>query len=157
VLESGGRNEIFRLAFIFLKTVLTAGYAIIHVQKTTSGVNMTEKGEYKSKRRFNMAISLAVLVVEFVIILIGVNVYGYFRTKTHFATTIITNINKTEVEKLRDFFDQINDKLLVIHDIGENGELNPDDVVSLNNNFFSFLSNNKIFSRLILADDRGNE
>ncbi len=157
MLKSGARNEIFRFAFIFLKTVLTAGYAIIHVQGENSGVDMTKRGKYKSKRGFKTVISLAVLVVGFVIILIGVNVYGYFRTKTHFATTVITDINKTEVEKLRDFFDQINDKLLVIHDLGENGELNPDDIVSLNKKFFPFLSNNKTFSGLILADDRGNE
>ncbi len=118
---------------------------------------MTEISAEKRRKGVRTVISLAILLTGFLVILLGMNFYEYFRAKNHFATAIITDINKSEVEKLRDFFNDVTGKLLLIHDLGKNGELSINDTVALNRKFIPFLENNGAFSGVILANENGHE
>ncbi len=109
------------------------------------------------KHRKSIAASVAILLTGFCIVLIGMNVYQYFKLKSHFATGVISQVNKGKVDRIRPLFNQISEKLLIIHDLGKNGAIKIQDIVSLNRNFFPLLKNQHLISGVILADDRGYE
>lgn len=113
----------------------------------------------KQKRRGKLHIAgyLVVLMAGFFFILTGMNAYRYFKIKNHFATQVITRINRGEVEKLRAFFNQVSEKLVIIHDMGASGVLKFTDIVSLNRAFMPLLENQDMVSGVILADNRGQE
>ncbi len=114
---------------------------------------------FKEKKtgRLTVAGSLLVLMAGFLFVLMGMNVYQYFKLKTHFAAEVISRKNKNEVEKLKAFFTQVSEKLLVVRDLGKNGALGFQDIVALNKKFFPLIENREQLSGVILADDRGRE
>ncbi len=109
------------------------------------------------KKGINAKGAAVVLVAGFLLILAGMNVYQYFKLKSHFAAEIITRMNKQEVEKLRALFQQVSEKLLIVHDLGENGVLQFSDIVRLNKKFFPLMENQELVSGVILADGKGRE
>ncbi len=118
---------------------------------------MTEQQEQEKRKNFSLVISLGILLAGFLAILFGINVYRYLKVKNHFASAVITEVNKGEVKKLKDFFNHVNDKLLLIYDLGKNGEMSLERITDLNRKFMPFLKNNGSFSGVILADERGRE
>ncbi len=114
---------------------------------------------FKDKKtgKLTVAGSLIVLMAGFFLVLMGMNVYQYFKIKTHFAAEVISRTNKDEVDKLKAFFSRVSEKLLLIRDLGQNGGLKFQDIVSLNQKFFPLIENREQFSGIILADDMGRE
>lgn len=118
---------------------------------------MPKRKDKKEKKRIRTIASLSLLLIGFLVILLGMKFYQYFRAQDHFAVLIITETNQDEVEKLRDFFNDVNSKLSFIYDLGRNGNLTLGDTPALNRKFMPFLVSNKSFSVVILADEKGNE
>ena len=121
------------------------------------GIESSMSIKQKRRGKLHVAGYLVVLMVSFFLVLTGMNVYRYFKIRNHFATEVITRINRSEVDKLRAFFGQISEKLLIIHDLGASGVLKFTDIVSLNRKFMPLLENQDLVSGVILADDRGQE
>ena len=118
---------------------------------------MTGEKKRKARKHLSTVMSLGILLAGFLVILFGMNVYRYLKTRDHFATVVITDINRREVDKLKGFFNNVNEKLLLIRDLAKNGELSLNNAGALNRKFIPFLKNNSCFSGVILADEKGRE
>lgn len=112
---------------------------------------------HNMRGKSTVALSIAIMAAGFVLFLVGVNLYKYFKVKTHFAAEIITRINENEVDKLRGLFSQVSGKLLVIRDLGSSGALKFSDIVSLNRKFMPLLENQDLVNGITLADNFGQE
>jgi len=113
--------------------------------------------QHRKTGKLTFAGSLLILMTGFLLVLMGMNVYQYFKIKSHFAAEVISRKNKAEVDKLKAFFSQVSEKLLVVRDLGHNGALKFQDIVALNKKFFPLIENREQLSGVILADDRGRE
>ncbi len=93
----------------------------------------------------------------FLLILLAMNLYQYFRVKDDLASTVISEIGNKELGELRSFFDNLTARLNMVHDWGVNGVLDTGDVVALNKKFMPLIDRKDPVSGLLLADDQGRE
>jgi len=118
---------------------------------------MKNKKHNSKGARFTVVGSILILMAGFLMVLMGLNVYQYFKIKPHFASEIMARLNRTEVNNIKGFFAQVSEKLLTVHDLGKNGVLKFEDIINLNRKFFPLLKNQKQVTGLILADSTGRE
>ncbi len=102
-------------------------------------------------------LSFLLPLIGFILILITVNLYQYYRVKTDITGSIIREISNTELNDLRTFFNNIKSKLILVHDWGKNGVLDSKDIISLNKKFFPLIDHQQMLSGLIMANDKGRE
>ncbi|WP_028580633.1 AlbA family DNA-binding domain-containing protein [Desulfogranum japonicum] len=102
-------------------------------------------------------ISIVVPVAIFFITLLLINTYQYYRLRSDMASTIISDINESEMERVRFFSSQVNDKLELVKQWGSNGLISFQDTTLLNKKLFPLLEQEVPGTGYILADSKGDE
>ena len=102
---------------------------------------------------FRIIISLII----FLTILALNNFYQYYRFKSNVAATLIANINNSELDRIRNFYINIENKLKLVQQWGKNGVLDLGNTVELNRQFFPLLEQNDLHLALTLANSQGHE
>lgn len=106
-----------------------------------------------SRRIIPFIVSLFVLAIA----LMAVNGYQYWRIKQQIAGTVLLAVNGNEVERLRSFMEDVEQKLNLVRGWGENGLLDIGETDELNKQLFPLLQPPAPFSGIVLASDRGEE
>ncbi len=115
-------------------------------------------GDFNTSSKARSAILPAlVLIAGFVLVLMGMNLFKYYKMKGSFSKNLLSSMEEKEFQRLDSLFKEINGKLLVIKDMGENQAIELSDVKGLNSKFVAFMKNQDIFSGVVLADVKGDE
>jgi len=93
----------------------------------------------------------------FLLILIGLNGYQYFKLKSNLAEPILNEISDTELREMQTFFNSVSDTLKIVRDWARNGVLDRDDTIGLNKKFIPLVEHQSSFSGVLLADNQGWE
>ncbi len=118
---------------------------------------MESNHSIKSWRNFSVFLSALSLLLGFLAVFAGLNLYKYLTTRHDFSSNSLRSMAKGEFERIDSFFKRVGNQLVIVRDLGRNGVLDRSDIVSLNKKFIPLLSNQKIFSGIILADNTGWE
>lgn len=110
-----------------------------------------------SKKKYPLLFPLLSSLAGFLFILFSLNIYQYLRVKSDIASSMLQEINATELGELHTFFNTIRDKLNIVRDWGINGVLDSKDTVSLNKKFFPLIDHQQRISGILLADNTGWE
>ncbi len=95
--------------------------------------------------------------VGFLLILLMMNGYQYLKVKNDFTAGMIREIGDVEARDLKLFFSEIEEKLLLIRDWGENDLLLSDDIVGLNKKLIPILERLPYLSGIVFATVSGQE
>ncbi len=104
----------------------------------------------------NIQISL-LIVVSFMVILAGMNVYQYLRVKTDIAPTLFSEVGNVELGEIRSYFNSITEQLSMVREWGENGVLVFDNTIDFNKFFFPLLDNQISINSIVIANNIGDE
>lgn len=108
-------------------------------------------------RHLPFFLSLSVPLLGFILILVSLNLYQYFRAKQNIASASLIELSDIEINKVQAFFNTVSTRLNVVREWGKNGLLEVNKTVELNKKFFPFINNQKHFTGLLLADSTGSE
>ena len=111
----------------------------------------------KNRKYFPRWVTVVIFLIGFLLIFSTLSLYKYFRIKRSYSSELVSQLWKTEQEKVVSFLEHTERELKIIRDLGQNGLLPTNKPVDLNKRFIPFLENQKIFSGLVLAHDKGWE
>ncbi|MEA2115247.1 MAG: putative DNA binding domain-containing protein [Thermodesulfobacteriota bacterium] len=113
----------------------------------------------QTRRRLSMPQLRAILIplAGFLVILMALNGYQYFKLKSNLAGPVISEISDAELRDMQHFFDSISDKLKIVRDWARNGVLDRDDIIGLNKKFMPLIKHQEQLSGILLADNKGRE
>ena len=101
--------------------------------------------------------AILIPLVGFLIILMALNGYQFFKLKSNLAGPIINEISAAELREMQSFFDSVSDKLKIVRDWARNGVLDRDDIIGLNKKFMPLIKHQGQLSGILLADNKGRE
>lgn len=96
-------------------------------------------------------------LLGFMLILLAMNGYQYFKVKREVSDGLIKGIGEAELQDLKMFFSETEEMLLLIRDWGKNDVLLGKGVEPLNKKLIPLLSRRKMMSGVAIAGDSGNE
>lgn len=108
-------------------------------------------------KNINRIASFLAPLAGFILILFVMNGYQYLKLKTDFAAGMVKEISNTELHELRTFFENIEQKLILIRDWGKNDVLFSNDETNLNKKIIPLLEHQIAISSIVIANDVGNE
>ena len=101
--------------------------------------------------------SILLPLLGFLVVLVSLNLYSYYRIKGDLADVIIAETGAMELNELRAFLDNTANRLNMARDWGRNSVFQPDDTVALNRKLFPFMQSGNPPAGLLLADSTGWE
>lgn len=107
-----------------------------------------------SKKRF---ITYFIPLLGFVLTLLAVNGYQYFRMKNDFSARILLKTSEIEMQELQRFFTDIEEKLKLIMDWGVNDVLLSEDIVRVNKKLIPLVKRQQPIGGIIIANNKGKE
>ncbi len=93
----------------------------------------------------------------FLVILMVLNGYQFFKLRSNLAGPIISEISDSEIQDMQRLFDSVSDKLKIVRDWARNGVLDRNNIVELNKKFIPLIEHQVPLSGFLLADNRGRE
>ncbi|BHH82084.1 AlbA family DNA-binding domain-containing protein [Desulforhopalus sp. 52FAK] len=96
-------------------------------------------------------------LLGFVLIIIAINGYQYFKLKREVSEGLIKGIGEAELSDLKQFFTETEDMLLLLRDWGQNDVLLGKGVEPLNKKLIPLLSRQPMISAISIAGDSGGE
>ncbi len=97
------------------------------------------------------------LLLAFIIVLLSMNTYQYFRLKSNVLEGVLSKIGALELAELRTYITGFEDTLKLMRDLGNDINLADIEISELNKRFFPFLTNQKAIEAFIIANSEGNE
>ncbi len=113
----------------------------------------------QTRRRLSMPRLRAILIplAGFLVILMALNGYQFFKLKSNLAGPVINEISDAELRDMQSFFDSISDKLKIVRDWARNGVLDRNDTIGLNKQLMPLIEHQAPLSGILLADNKGWE
>lgn len=108
-------------------------------------------------KKLQSTLLILIPLIGFIVILMVVNGYQYWRIRSDVAANIVTNIGTTEKAEMQSYFDGIIKELQLVREWGKNDVLISGDIVFLNKKFIPLLEQQQVFSSIIIANDLGQE
>jgi len=96
-------------------------------------------------------------LLGFILILLIMNGYQYFKLKRDVSENMIQGIGEIELRDLKTFFADTEEMLLLIRDWGENDVLLGKGITSLNKKMIPLLSRQKLIGGIAIATESGDE
>jgi len=96
-------------------------------------------------------------LLGFMLILLTMNGYQYFKLKRDVSENMIQGIGEVELRDLKTFFSDTEEMLLLIRDWGENDVLLGKGITSLNKKLIPMLSRQQLISGIAIATESGDE
>ena len=118
---------------------------------------MESNHSVRSRRNLSVLLPALSLLLGFLAVFAGLNLYKYLTTRQDFSSNVLQSIAKGNFERIDSFFKGVANQLTIVRDLGRNGVLDKSDIVSLNKKFIPLLKNQKVFSGIILSDSTGWE
>lgn len=119
--------------------------------------NYCNKGTCKIMIKAKKLIPFIYPLLGFILILLAMNGYQYFKLKRDVSENMIKGIGEVELRELKTFFADTEDMLLLIRDWGQNDVLLGKGIIPLNKKLLPILSRQQMISGVAIAADSGDE
>ena len=101
--------------------------------------------------------AILIPLAGFLVILMALNGYQFFKLKSNLAGPVINEISDAELQGMQSFFESVSEKLKIVRDWARNGVLDRDDIIGLNKKFMPLIEHQEPLSGFLLADNKGRE